>query len=79
MKTAVSIPDPVFKRADALARRRKVSRSSLFTEALREYLLRHETKALSEAMTRAHAKAKKKDVQWEEAAAASLRDIEWDE
>jgi metal-responsive CopG/Arc/MetJ family transcriptional regulator len=79
MKAAVSIPTPVFKHADALAKRRGVSRSSLFTEALREYLLRNETNALRKAMSRAHAKAKKSDVLWEEAAVRTLRDIEWEE
>ena len=34
MKTAVSIPDPLFEAADRLARRRRVSRSALYAEAL---------------------------------------------
>jgi metal-responsive CopG/Arc/MetJ family transcriptional regulator len=38
MKTAVSIPDPVFHAADQLARRLKVSRSELYATALRRYL-----------------------------------------
>ena len=41
MKTAVSIPDEVFKKADRLARRMKKSRSELFSRALAEYLARH--------------------------------------
>jgi predicted transcriptional regulator len=32
--TAISIPDDVFRRAERLARRRKVSRSELYTSAL---------------------------------------------
>lgn len=35
MKTAVSIPDSLFEAADRLARRRRVSRSALYAEALR--------------------------------------------
>lgn len=35
VKTAVSIPDPLFEAADRLARRRRVSRSALYAEALR--------------------------------------------
>lgn len=38
VKTAVSIPDDVFARADAVAAQRGVSRSQLYTEALRRLL-----------------------------------------
>ena len=41
MKTAVSIPDPVFAEAEDLARRLGKSRSQLFADALREYLEKH--------------------------------------
>lgn len=34
VKTAVSIPDQLFEAADRLARRRRVSRSALYAEAL---------------------------------------------
>ena len=34
MKIAVSIPDPLFAEAERLARRRKLSRSQLYAEAL---------------------------------------------
>lgn len=38
MKTAISIPDPVFREADELAAELGLSRSALYTEAVREYL-----------------------------------------
>ena len=41
MKTAVSIPDAIFERAELFARRAKRSRSQLFSDALAEYLARH--------------------------------------
>jgi predicted transcriptional regulator len=41
MKTAVSIPDPVFEAAEDLAKRLGKSRSQLYAEALRHYLERH--------------------------------------
>jgi predicted transcriptional regulator len=41
MKTAVSLPDPLFEAADRLARQLGKSRSQLYAEALREYLERH--------------------------------------
>jgi metal-responsive CopG/Arc/MetJ family transcriptional regulator len=41
MKTAVSLPDPLFEEADRLARQLGKSRSQLYAQALREYLERH--------------------------------------
>ena len=41
MKTAVSVPNEVFERAERLAKRLEVSRSELYSRALREYLSRH--------------------------------------
>jgi metal-responsive CopG/Arc/MetJ family transcriptional regulator len=38
VKTAVSIPDPIFEAADRLARRRRISRSELYAEALAKLL-----------------------------------------
>jgi len=52
MKTAVSIPDEIFKGAERLARRTRKSRSRLFSDALREYLARHAADELTEAMDR---------------------------
>jgi metal-responsive CopG/Arc/MetJ family transcriptional regulator len=52
MKTAVSIPDGVFARAERLARRTQTSRSHLFSSALREYLARHAPDEVTEAMDR---------------------------
>ena len=50
MKTAVSIPDDIFKGAERFARRTKKSRSRLFSEALQEYLARHAADEVTEAM-----------------------------
>lgn len=38
MKTAISIPNDIFERAESLARKMEVSRSELYTEAIRIYL-----------------------------------------
>lgn len=53
MKTAVSIPDKVFERAERLARRTKRSRSRIFSDALQEYLARHSPDEITNAMNRA--------------------------
>lgn len=50
MKTAVSIPDDIFERAERLARRMKKSRSELFSHALGEYVARHAPDEVTEAM-----------------------------
>ena len=52
MKTAVSIPDPIFQDAERLARSNRISRSQLYSQALKEYLARHSPDAITEAMNR---------------------------
>lgn len=50
MKTAVSLPDEVFRAADRQARRSQKSRSQLYAEALAEYLSRHAPDEVTDAM-----------------------------
>lgn len=52
MKTAVSIPDEIFRRAEMLAQRGKTSRSELYARALSEYVARHAPDQVTEAMDR---------------------------
>lgn len=52
MKTAVSVPDDVFERAERLARREKRSRSDVYSAALREYVARHSPDEVTEALDR---------------------------
>ncbi len=42
MKTAISLPDALFRAADRLAARLGVSRSQLYARALADYLERHD-------------------------------------
>jgi len=53
MKTAVSIPDDVFEKAERLARRARRSRSQVYSAAPREYVARHSPDEVTEAMNRA--------------------------
>lgn len=53
MKTAISIADKVFHKAEYYAQCKKKSRSELYTEALSEYLARHDVDAVTEAMNKA--------------------------
>jgi predicted transcriptional regulator len=50
MKTAVSIPTDLFRRADRLAKRLKKSRSALYAAAVREYVAHHDPKAITAAV-----------------------------
>ena len=50
MKTAISLPDEVFRAAEQYARRVQKSRSQLYTEAISEYLTRHAPDEVTEAM-----------------------------
>jgi len=40
MKTAISIPDPLFQAAEKLAKERKLSRSELYRRAIAEFVKR---------------------------------------
>ena len=44
MKTAISIPDKIFRSADALAKRLGVSRSELYATAVNEFLSKHRSR-----------------------------------
>lgn len=48
MKTAISIPDKVFRDAERLAGRLNKSRSQVYSEAVAEYVARHDPDALTE-------------------------------
>jgi metal-responsive CopG/Arc/MetJ family transcriptional regulator len=56
MRTAVSLPDDVFHAAERQARRTGKSRSQLYAEALREYVVRHAPDAVTAAMNEVVAK-----------------------
>ena len=50
MKTAISIPDDVFADAEQLARELKKSRSRLYGDAVREYVARHSSASITQAL-----------------------------
>ena len=55
MKTAISIPDPVFHSAEALAARLRISRSELYSTAIREYVKAHRHDNVTEALNEVYA------------------------
>ena len=52
MKTAVSVPDDIFEQVERLAHRDGRSRSEVYSRALREYLARHGSDEVTEALDR---------------------------
>ena len=78
MKTAISIPDDVFEDAERLARRTKKSRSQLFSEAVKEYVARHASDEITEAMNRVCAEVgNQRDEFVKRAARRTLERSEW--
>jgi metal-responsive CopG/Arc/MetJ family transcriptional regulator len=78
MKTAVSIPDEVFEGAERLARRTKKSRSQLFSDAVREYVARHASDHVTDAMNRVCGElGNEKDEFVSSAAHRILERVEW--
>jgi len=56
MKTAISVPDPVFASADALAKRLGISRSQLYATALAEYVAKFQATKVTERLDAVYAK-----------------------
>jgi metal-responsive CopG/Arc/MetJ family transcriptional regulator len=55
MKTAISIPDDLFREADRLAAELKQSRSQLYSRAVREYVARHSADRVTAALDAVYA------------------------
>lgn len=80
MKTAVSIPDDIFARAELLAQRAGRSRSDVYAAALDEYVARHAPDEITDDMNRvcdALGDEKEEDGFLAAAAYRTLRRVEW--
>jgi hypothetical protein len=55
MKTAVSIPDEVFRKAERLARQLRVSRSELYAKAVESFVQAYDREAARDALDRVYA------------------------
>lgn len=56
MKTAVSVPDDLFRQADAAARRLRISRSQLYATAVSEFLARQQDDAITERLNEVYSR-----------------------
>ena len=80
MKTAISLPDPMFKKAERLAKRLGVSRSELYQQAIAAMLERYDAKAITDSYNVVIARepqAFKLDPAIERAQFENLPDDEW--
>ena len=78
MKTAISLPDELFSKAERIAKRTGKSRSQVFQEALGDYVARHTPEEVTEAMNRACAEAGDRPDPFATAAAGRvLRRSDW--
>ncbi len=62
MKTAVSLPDDLFRRAEVTARRLRVSRSELYAMAIAEFLASESTDAITERLNQVYSQQQKAKV-----------------
>ena len=56
VKTAVSMPDDLFRLAETTARRLRVSRSKLYAKAIAEYLQRQQDNAITERLNEVYSR-----------------------
>ncbi len=79
MKTAVSLPDCVYRDAERYAKRTRKSRSQLYAEALSEYLARHAPDEVTEDMNAVVEQlgAFGSDPFVDRAARRALKNVEW--
>jgi metal-responsive CopG/Arc/MetJ family transcriptional regulator len=83
MKTAISLPDPLFEEAEAAAKDLGMSRSKLIQTALEEFLKRRRDEAITESINRYIAKygseLSEEDEAWLAHNRELLRRVEWKE
>jgi predicted transcriptional regulator len=78
MKTAISLPDDLFDKAEKLARKLKKSRSQFYREAVADLVARYDEQAMIEAINRAYASPDPEtDAFVAEAARRILEQTEW--
>ena len=78
MKRAISIPEPIFRSAEVLARRLKMSRSQLYTRAVAEFVARHRRSQLTKKLDEVYSDVDDSlDAGMLALQLRSLRDEEW--
>ena len=58
MKTAISLPDPLFVEAEQVAKRLRMSRSKLYATAIAQFLKQHGSREVTARLNEVYAKEK---------------------
>jgi metal-responsive CopG/Arc/MetJ family transcriptional regulator len=78
LKTAISLPESLFRQAEAAARKLKMSRSQLYGTALAEFLERRRTDKITERLNEIYSETPAKvDPSLHSAHLKSLRSESW--
>ncbi|EKR71979.1 ribbon-helix-helix domain-containing protein [Leptospira noguchii] len=59
MKTAISIPDELFKTAEKIAKKLGIPRSQLFAKALEEFIQSHSKESITEKLNKVYSNKSK--------------------
>jgi hypothetical protein len=81
MKVAISVPDPLFRRAESAARRLRIPRSQLYARALEVYLSQQARPDVTDRLNAVYGagKGEPPDPAWLEAGLDVLRRAEWED
>ncbi|RKZ64853.1 MAG: hypothetical protein DRQ48_12195 [Gammaproteobacteria bacterium] len=63
MKTAISIPDPIFKTAESLAKRLGLSRSELYVRAISSYVEVHKNQKVTALLNEVYSKVEDRGIE----------------
>lgn len=78
MKVAISVPDPIFRKAEGLAASLRKSRSELYSEALAGFVSTHEAAGITERLDAVYAQQDTVlDPAFDAAQLAALADETW--
>ncbi len=73
MKTAISIPDSTFYKAEETAEKLGLPRSQLYTRALEEYMSRHRRELVTEKLNEVYRDRQERDVAFLNAGRVGLK------
>jgi metal-responsive CopG/Arc/MetJ family transcriptional regulator len=78
MKTAISVQTNLYKRAEKFAKDKKISRSKLYSDAVQDYLDKHESERIIERINKVCEEVDTSiDPIWKEAQSRVLVKEEW--
>ncbi len=81
MKVAISVPDPLFRQAESVARRLRIPRSQLYARALELFLRQQRRPDVTQRLDAVYGATEPdaEDREWLEAGLEVLRRAEWEE